>query len=99
VANLPVTPAADGNDHHYWLELKDNASRSGNLASAVAYVHAKPAAIAGSTDIAFWFFYAFNGPGAAHVFPFRDYLRSTCSASIPATGKTSCCASTTAAKH
>jgi hypothetical protein len=74
VANLPATPPADGNDHHYWLELKDNASRGGNMPSAVAYVHAKPAAVAGFTDIAFWFFYPFNGPGAAHVFPFQDYL-------------------------
>jgi hypothetical protein len=73
-ANLPVTPPADGNDHHYWLELKDNASRSGNMASAVTYVHAKPVSTAGFTHIAFWLFYPFNRLGAAHVFPFRDYV-------------------------
>lgn len=66
VDNLPMTGT---DDRAYQLVLRDVASRSGDLSTATAYVRAKPASVKGFTDVTFWFFYAYNGPGTAHVFP------------------------------
>jgi ribosomal protein L24E len=70
--NLPSTIGAP-DDHKYWLELKNDGIKPGNLSSAVAYLRAKPAPGKDDfTDISFWFCYAYNGAGTAHLFPIAD---------------------------
>lgn len=50
-----------------WLEpANGDASRPGDLNAAKAIVHIKDT-IPGYTDIQFWYFYAYNGPGTAKV--------------------------------
>ncbi|HEX8653747.1 MAG TPA: Vps62-related protein [Allosphingosinicella sp.] len=71
--NLPSTIGAP-DDHKFWLRLKDDGHRGGDLSSARAYVHAKPSKKTGFTDISFWLCYAYNGAGTAHLFPFKDRL-------------------------
>lgn len=66
-------PQGGGNDGGYWLDLPaDNSQervKKGDLASAKAYVQAKPMLGATVTDLAVWFFYPFNGPARAKVGP------------------------------
>jgi len=71
--NLPSTLGAP-DDHLFWLQLKDDASRSGSVANAVAYVQAKPVPGQGATDLSFWFCFPYNGPATAHLFPLADRL-------------------------
>lgn len=59
-ASLPT----DGT--HYSLEINDPSTYRGDFSVAKAYVHAK-AVNAATTDIQFWFFYAYNGHGTARV--------------------------------
>lgn len=62
-ASLPAS--GDG----YYLTLPSSA-RGGDLGSTVAYVHSKGAASApGTTELQFWFFYPYNGPGTLRVSP------------------------------
>ncbi|KAG0496917.1 hypothetical protein HPP92_001608 [Vanilla planifolia] len=74
----PVDPAGRAlpqggtNDGAYWLDLpSDDAEKdrvkAGELSTAEAYVHVKPALGGTATDIVFWLFYPFNGPGRAKV--------------------------------
>ncbi|MDE1461878.1 Vps62-related protein [Spartinivicinus poritis] len=50
-----------------WLEpVNGSASRPGNVAAAKTIVHVKDT-VPGYTDIQYWFFYAYNGPGTAKV--------------------------------
>lgn len=67
-------PQGGGNDDAYWLDLPvDNGQKErvkkGDLASAKAYVQAKPMLGGTATDLALWFFYPFNGPARAKVGP------------------------------
>lgn len=59
-------PAGTVNDGRYWLILEDSF-KGGDPSTAKAYVRAfwKPGM--SFTDIQFWFFYAYNGPGTAHI--------------------------------
>ncbi|XP_047318531.1 uncharacterized protein LOC124921873 [Impatiens glandulifera] len=60
-------PANGTNDDAYWIDLPiDNKSelvKRGNIESSVLYVHVKPALGGTFTDIVFWIFCPFNGPG------------------------------------
>jgi Vacuolar protein sorting-associated protein 62 len=61
--NRPAMGAAlpsSGDDGAYWLELPAG-NRSGNMASACAYVNAKYRKY--WIDLQFWFFYPYNGAG------------------------------------
>jgi hypothetical protein len=64
VAQLPTGPKEG---RRYWLTLDDNA-KGGSLPTAKAYVHAYAPEGQGHTDLQFFFFYAYNGPGTLHLF-------------------------------
>jgi hypothetical protein len=61
-ANLPQS----GKDGQYYLQLKDLGKR-GDFAKAKAYVHAFWQPGMPYTDIQFWFFNSYNGPGTLHI--------------------------------
>ena len=61
--DLPVGPR-DGD--RFWLELNP-AAEGGNPADAHAYLHASWSSGLDFTDLQFWFFYAYNGPGTGHI--------------------------------
>ncbi|KAL6624345.1 hypothetical protein ACP70R_031666 [Stipagrostis hirtigluma subsp. patula] len=76
----PTPVAADGsnlpqgadNDGEYWLDLPADGDRRekvrrGDLASATAYVQAKPMLGGTATDLVVWLFFPFNGPARAKV--------------------------------
>jgi hypothetical protein len=63
VAQLPTGPKDGG---RYWLIIDDGA-KGGSLSTAKGYVHALWTPAHDYTDLQFWFFYAYNGPGTAHV--------------------------------
>jgi VPS62-like protein len=69
--NLPSSLDAP-DDHRFWLQAKDEAAKAGSIASAKAYVQAKPVPGQGATDISLWFCFPNNGPGTAHLFPIAD---------------------------
>ncbi|XP_062188415.1 hypothetical protein At1g04090-like [Phragmites australis] len=65
-------PQGGGNDGGYWLDLPVDKNqkekvKKGDLASAKAYVQAKPMLGGTATDLVVWFFYPFNGPARAKV--------------------------------
>ncbi|RZC89774.1 hypothetical protein C5167_035764 [Papaver somniferum] len=65
-------PQGGWNDDTYWLDLpidKDAKERvkKGDLGSSESYIHVKPMLGGTFTDLVFWFFYPFNGPGTAKV--------------------------------
>ncbi|MBO9558688.1 MAG: Vps62-related protein [Caulobacter sp.] len=62
-SQLPTGPKEDG---RYWLILED-AFKGGDMSTAKAYVHAYWKPGLSYTDLQFWFFYAYNGPGTAHI--------------------------------
>lgn len=64
---LNSLPQGDKATDKTWLSIPKEA-RGGDMSSAVAYVHAK-APKAGYTDVMFWFFYPYNGPGTAKAYP------------------------------
>ncbi|KAG6409776.1 hypothetical protein SASPL_127818 [Salvia splendens] len=70
-ANLPK--GEDPDDGLYWLDLPNEKEaqdkvRHGDIASAEAYVHFKPAVLNGTfTDIQVWMFYPYNGHATAKV--------------------------------
>lgn len=49
-----------------WLEPTGEVPKGGNMGRAEATVHIKEV-VSGFTDIQFWFFYPYNGPGTARV--------------------------------
>ena len=51
---------------YYWLDLPE-ADRPGAPETATAYVHAYAPSVNRFTDLQFWFFYPFNGPGTGHL--------------------------------
>lgn len=55
-----------GSDDQYYLEF-DPEGRRGDFSTAKAYVRAFWQPGMPSTDIQFWFFNAFNGPGTIHI--------------------------------
>ena len=55
-----------GDDDQYYLEL-DPKGQGGNFATAKAYVRALWRQGMSSTDLQFWFFNAYNGPGTLHI--------------------------------
>ena len=59
-------PTGTNNDGRYWLILEDSF-KGGDLPSAKAYVHAYWKPGLSYTDLQFWFCYAYNGPGTAHI--------------------------------
>jgi hypothetical protein len=63
VDQLPVGPSGDG---RYWLNV-DSSGIHGDLSTAKAYIHAFWDQTKTYTDLQFWFFYAYNGPGTAHI--------------------------------
>ncbi|XP_047322900.1 uncharacterized protein LOC124926667 [Impatiens glandulifera] len=60
-------PANGTNDGAYWIDLPIDDRREhvkrGNVESSIVYVHVKPALGGTFTDIVFWIFCPFNGPG------------------------------------
>jgi hypothetical protein len=66
--NQSLLPTGTQTDESYWLDIPSEA-RKGDMSTAVAYVHARASATAGMTDVQFWFFYPYNGPGTAKLFP------------------------------
>jgi hypothetical protein len=62
-SDLP-TGQRDGN--RFWLEVPESA-KGGDLNGARAYVHAKHDINHDYTDIQFWLFSAYNGPGTAFL--------------------------------
>ncbi|KAG7294550.1 hypothetical protein NEMBOFW57_004625 [Staphylotrichum longicolle] len=69
--NRIVHPAIDqlpqaGDDKQFYLELEDGA-KGGDFSSAKAYVHAYWVQGMSYTDLQFWLFSAYNGPGTAHI--------------------------------
>jgi hypothetical protein len=62
-AQLPTGPEEKG---RYWLILEDSF-KGGDPSGAKAYVHAYWKPGLDYTDLQFWFFYAYNGPGTAHI--------------------------------
>jgi D-tyrosyl-tRNA(Tyr) deacylase len=64
VDQLPTGPKENG---RYWLTLADDA-KGGNLPTAKAYVHAYAPPGRSYTDLQFYIFYAYNGPGTLHLF-------------------------------
>jgi hypothetical protein len=59
-------PSGDAQPGRYWL-IPDDSSKPGDLSTAKGYVHAYSAENLPYTDLQFWLFYGFNGPGTAHV--------------------------------
>jgi len=55
-----------GDDHQYYLKLED-AAKGGDFSQAKAYVHAYWEPGMTYTDLQFWLFSAYNGPGTAHI--------------------------------
>ena len=69
--NRIVHPTIDqlpqgGDDKQFYLELEDNA-KGGDFTSAKAYVHGYWVQGMSYTDLQFWLFSAYNGPGTAHI--------------------------------
>ncbi|KAJ9621400.1 hypothetical protein H2204_011961 [Knufia peltigerae] len=62
VSQLPTK----GEDHQFYLELSPDG-KPGRLELAKTYVHALWQPGSPHTDLQFWFFYAYNGPGSLHV--------------------------------
>ena len=65
-------PQGGVNDGEYWIDLPidesaKNKVKIGNLASSEISVHVKPVLGGTATDMAFWVFYPFNGPGRAKL--------------------------------
>jgi len=60
---LPVGASAP---KRYWLIVEDGA-KPGDLNTARAYVHAYWRPGLSYTDLQFWLFYAYNGPGTAYI--------------------------------
>lgn len=65
-------PQGGSNDGSYWIDLpKDKANRErvkkGDYKNFQAYIHVKPMFGGTFTDLAFWVFYPFNGPGTLKV--------------------------------
>ncbi|KAK5357961.1 hypothetical protein LTR20_008958 [Exophiala xenobiotica] len=55
-----------GEDHQFYLDL-DPVGKPGTFSTAKAYVHAFWHPGLAHTDLQFWFFNAYNGPGSLHV--------------------------------
>jgi hypothetical protein len=62
VASLPQT----GKDSQYYLKLKDDGKK-GDFSAAKAYVRAFWQPGMPYTDLQFWLFNAYNGPGTLHI--------------------------------
>jgi hypothetical protein len=60
----PNPPYSDGQDFRIWLSIPD-ALIHGNLARAKPVVHVRPRGPL--TEIQFWYFYPFNGPGRLRI--------------------------------
>jgi len=63
-----LLPTGDTLDDTYWVSIPES-DRGGDVKSAVAYVHAIDSRTAGMTDVQFWFFYPYNGPGTGKLSP------------------------------
>jgi len=64
--------------NQFWMELPE-AHRGGNLQSAKAYVHARRLKDLGMTDLQFWLFRAYNGPGTIKASMSIDPIGGVCS--------------------
>eukprot|EP00485_Elphidium_margaritaceum_P010274 CAMPEP_0202702146 /NCGR_PEP_ID=MMETSP1385-20130828/15171_1 /ASSEMBLY_ACC=CAM_ASM_000861 /TAXON_ID=933848 /ORGANISM="Elphidium margaritaceum" /LENGTH=726 /DNA_ID=CAMNT_0049359735 /DNA_START=77 /DNA_END=2257 /DNA_ORIENTATION=- len=64
--NLDEIPTGPDSGAQYQLKLKDAHSRNGDFNRAVCYVHAQTFGQF-HTDVQFWFFHAYNGPGTARI--------------------------------
>ncbi|HTD87919.1 MAG TPA: Vps62-related protein, partial [Candidatus Binatia bacterium] len=62
----------------FWLELPE-AYRHGNFESAKSYVHAVRLKDMGMTDLQFWLFRAYNGPGTVKADASIDPIGGVCS--------------------
>ena len=83
-ADLPPGPASEPDREKYWLTLDQAIAgpplepeltapgdpRRGNLADACAYVRALHDPALGHTDLQFWMFYPYDGPGLLRLRPF-----------------------------
>jgi hypothetical protein len=64
--------------NQFWMELPE-AHRGGNLQGAKAYVHAVRLKDLGMTDLQFWLFRAYNGPGTIKASMSIDPIGGVCS--------------------
>src|SRR5688572_31949627 len=67
-----------GGANQFWMELPE-AHRGGDLQSAKAYVHAVRLKDLGMTDLQFWLFRAYNGPGTIKASASIDPIGGVCS--------------------
>ncbi|KAI8819761.1 vacuolar protein sorting-associated protein 62, partial [Fimicolochytrium jonesii] len=56
-----------GDPGEYWLRLDLEAAKAGDFTAAKAYVRAHWVPGQTYTDLQFWLFSAYNGPGSAHI--------------------------------
>jgi len=63
MADLPI---GDAGPDAYWFTVEE-AGLPGDMASAKAYVHVHADDDHAFTDLQFWLFYPYNGPGTAHI--------------------------------
>jgi hypothetical protein len=66
--DVKALPTGTSTDESYWLDIPSDA-RPGDMSSAVAYVHARETSTSGLYGVQFWFFYPYNGPGTAKLYP------------------------------
>ena len=65
VSTLPTQNVGEG---EYWLEYPNtDEAKSGKMDTARAYVHARLGYDESYTDLQYWYFYAYNGPGTSKV--------------------------------
>jgi hypothetical protein len=69
----PNPPYNNDPDFRIWLSI-DDALKPGDLTRARPLVHAAPRGP--YTEIQFWFFYPFNGPGRTEICDFFDHCES-----------------------
>ncbi|MBU1195252.1 MAG: Vps62-related protein [Proteobacteria bacterium] len=60
-----IESTSNPSDYRYWMNIHDSMKK-GNMSRARAWVHVLPFD-ALSTEIQFWFFYPFNGPGRVEI--------------------------------
>ncbi|MGK5032607.1 Vps62-related protein, partial [Janthinobacterium sp. MDT1-19] len=63
IKDLPVGSTDDGK----WTLTLQSVAKSGNAAMAKTYVNVRAGTNSQSTDIQYFFFYAYNGPGNLHI--------------------------------
>ncbi|MEZ4599577.1 MAG: Vps62-related protein [Syntrophotaleaceae bacterium] len=61
-----IQASPDMENYKYWIHIDENTMKPGSQSRAKAFIRALPATPV-TTEIQFWFFYPFNGPGRVEV--------------------------------